>query len=341
MYSRATAPNSTRLETLLEPLLQAPCITYTSGLAALHATYVFLNPRVVSIGGGYHGSHGVLHLHSKLTGAKVVGLDCDADELDKGDVIHLETPINPTGKAYEIKRYAEKARSRGAWLLVDSTFAPPPLQNPFEFGADIVMHSATKYLGGHSDMLCGVLATRKKEWLEGMKEERTHLGSVLGSLEGWLGLRSLRTLGLRVERQSMNAERIVGWLYGLLRSDATDGDTKVVQKVVQKIEHASLQRDDMLWLKKQMRNGFGPVFALTMKSEVLARTLPSACHLFSHATSLGGIESLVEWRAMSDKTVDQALVRVSVGVEAWEDLRNDLLQAFRVLSEALEHDQRP
>jgi cystathionine beta-lyase/cystathionine gamma-synthase len=325
IYSRYTTPNTTRLEYLLQPLLKAPCLTYSSGLSALYAVYVFLNPKRVSIGGGYHGSHGVLGLHTKLTGAKKLPLDCAEEELGDGDVIHLETPVNPTGEAFNISEFAEKAHRRGASLLVDATFAPPGLQDPFQWGADIVMHSGTKYLGGHSDMLCGVLATNHPGWMDGLKDERTYLGSVMGSLEGWLGVRSLRTLEVRVTRQSGTAEKLVTWLDGLARQE------KGLGRVVEKVWHASVQRNDMDWLKKQMPNGFGPVFAVTMRSEALAKRLPSKLDLFHHATSLGGVESLIEWRAMSDKTVDTRLLRVSVGLEGFEDLKDDLLRGFEAL----------
>ena len=293
-----------------------------------------MNPRVISIGDGYHGSHGVLGLHTKLTGAKIVGLDCAAEELGKGDVIHLETPINPTGEALSIRKYAEKAHSRGAYLLIDSTFGPPGLQEPFALGADIVMHSGTKYLGGHSDMLCGVLASKNEEWMASLREQRTYLGSVLGNMEGWLGVRSIRTLSLRVERQSSSATKLVGWLASVLHGDLEGHDSEdsiVVKQAVEKVHHASLQHEDMDWLMKQMPNGFGPVFAITMKTANLARRLPSKTELFAHATSLGGVESLIEWRAMSDASVDRRLLRVSVGIEAWEDLKRDLMAAFSAL----------
>ena len=334
VYSRATAPNTTRLETLLQSLLFAPCLTYSSGLAALHALYVFLRPDRVSMGAGYHGSRGVLSLHEKLHGLKVLPLECPVEDLQKGDVIHLETPVNPTGEARHIAAYAKKAHSRGAVLVIDATFGPPGLQEPFQWGADVVMHSGTKYLGGHSDMLMGVLATRNEKWLAGMRAERVSLGSVMGSLEGWLGLRSLRTLGLRVKAQSENTGKLVCWLNDCLNGkDHSQDKGEAVRGVLERVQHASLQRDDMDWLRKQMPNGFGPVFALWMKDETLARQLPSKLKLFSHATSLGGVESLIEWRAMSDEQVDRRLVRVSVGLEDWEDLRKDLIKAFASLKD--------
>jgi cystathionine beta-lyase/cystathionine gamma-synthase len=153
-------------------------------------------------------------------------------------------------------------------------------------------------------------------------------------MEGWLGVRSVRTLEVRVERQSGNAEKIVAWLDGLLRGEGKDEHVKLVQSMVSGIKHASLQKEDVKgWLGEQMPNGYGPVFALWMKSESLARRLPSHLALMLHATSLGGVESLVEWRRMSDDDVDPTLLRVSVGIEGWEDLRDDLLRAFQALAD--------
>jgi cystathionine beta-lyase len=305
---------------------------------------VLLNPKRISIGDGYHGCHGVIAIHQKLTGLKKLDLDCPPEELQPGDVVHVESPLNPTGCAYNLKEYAEKAHKRGAYLTVDSTFAPPPLQDPFLWGADFVMHSGTKYFGGHSDMLCGTLTVNpdrvKEGWFDTLKAERVYLGNVMGSMEGWLGVRSTRTLEIRVERQSFNANKLVAWLDGALHPEAGSKPSEsdeIIRAVVEKVEHASLQADDLKdgWLKNQMPNGFGPVFSIVMKTEPVARRLPSKLALFQHATSLGGVESLIEWRTMSDDKVDTRLMRVSVGVEGWEDLRDDLLQAFKTLSEEL------
>lgn len=294
-------------------------------------------PRVIAISEGYHGCHGVIGLHRKMHGVRTVDLHADDAAWDEaglgaGDIVHVETPLNPTGEAFSIQKYADRAHARGALLSVDATFGPPGLQDPFAWGADVVMHSGTKYIGGHSDMLCGVLAVKKGAEGFGMaaklREERLFLGGVLGSLESWLGVRSLRTLELRVQRQSLNAEKLVAWMHGALSSSSDDDASKAVRKVVARVSHASLQTGDFGWLKAQMPNGFGPVFAFYMREPHLARKLPSFLRLFHHATSLGGVESLIEWRRMSDSGVDERLLRVSVGVEAWEDLRDDFVQAF-------------
>ena len=249
-------------------------------------------------------------------------------------MVLLETPVNPKGTAFDIAAYAQKAHSRGAHLIVDSTFAPPGLQDPFQWGADLVMHSGSKYFGGHSDVLCGVLATQRQDWYKQLFSDRVYLGSVMGSMEGWLGVRSLRTFEVRVQRQSENATRLVAWLNDSLHASnpAPGSDAAAVQAVLAEVYHASIQKVEGDWLKKQMPNGFGPVFSISTKEERVARALPSKLHLFQHATSLGGVETLIEWRAMSDATVDRRLLRLSIGLENWEDLRADLLEAFRALA---------
>lgn len=330
VYSRDSAPNSTRFEAVLTSILGGPSLSYSSGLSAFHALLVLLNPKRVAIGDGYHGCHGVITLLSKLTGLTTVPLTADFEkELQPGDVVHVETPLNPTGEARDLASFAERARKVGAWLSVDATFAPPPLMRPFELGADIVMHSGTKYFGGHSDMLAGVLAVNPKhaDWIDKLRAERLVLGSVMGSLEGWLGVRSLRTLEIRVRKQSKDAEELVKWL----AEEAKEGGK--ASDLVLQVKHASLQKEDLEqgWLKKQMPNGFGPVFAVYMKDEDYARRLPSKLELFHHATSLGGVESLVEWRAMTDATVDRRLLRFSIGLEGFEDLRDDLVKGFEAL----------
>ncbi|KAF8419940.1 cystathionine gamma-synthase [Tirmania nivea] len=347
VYSRHDSPTSERLEHTLSILLSpAPlsptadaspyplhsAVSYASGQSAFHAALVHFRPKTISIGTCYHGCRAMSELFSELTGMRILPLDCPAGELSSGDLIHLETPINPTGTAVSIGALAQKAHSRGAFLLVDSTFAPPPLQDPFAHGADIVMHSSTKYIGGHSDMLGGVLCVRNDydgvlnngaKVAEKLRHERVLIGGVMGSLELWLGLRSLRTLGLRVSRASNNATNLVAWLSSTITSTSP----------IAEVHHASLQAEknpgDKEWLMKQMPNGFGPVFSIILRNKRMARWLPSELELFHHATSLGGVESLVEWRAMSDDGADERLLRFSVGCEDWRDLRADLERGLK------------
>ena len=179
-------------------------------------------------------------------------------------------------------------------------------------------------------MLCGVLSIhpKHKEWLEPLAHDRMIIGSVMGSFEGWLGIRSLRTLELRVLRQSETATTLVSWLSSLA-SDKNSEDP--IASLIAGVQHASLQpeaSEEGSWLRRQMPGGWGPVFSLLMVDEDAARRLPSKLRLFDHATSLGGVESLIEWRAMTDPKVDRRLLRVSVGVEGLEDLKDDLRQGI-------------
>ncbi|EAW13233.1 putative transsulfuration enzyme family protein [Aspergillus clavatus NRRL 1] len=331
VYSREFAPNASRFEAILSTLLSAHAVTYATGLAALHAALVLLNPRRISVGEGYHGSHEVIGVLSRLTGLQKLPLDCPADALEAGDVVLLETPVNPLGTVFSIEAYARKAHARGAYLIVDSTFAPPGLQDPFLWGADVVLHSGSRYFGGHSDMLCGVLGVKRADWHWQLLEDRAALGHVMGNLEGWLGVRSLRTLEIRVQRASESSAKLIAWLDQAMKVDSpgSGSEEETIQNAVKRIYHASLQ--DEPWVRQQMPNGFGPVFAIVLKDEEAAKTLPSKLSFFQHATSLGGVESLIEWRALSDCRVDRKLLRISVRLEDWQDLKMDLLQAFTSL----------
>ncbi|KAJ1331379.1 cystathionine gamma-lyase [Microdochium nivale] len=438
VYSRDSAPNTTRLEAILASILDGPSLTYASGLSAFHAMLVHLNPRRIAIGEGYHGCHGVIKVMTKLTGLEQLDLDCPDSALGPGDVIHVETPLNPTGEARDLEWYAAKARRVGAHLSVDATFAPPPLLEPLRWGADVILHSGTKYFGGHSDMLCGVLTVAPRhaaDWIPALRAERLVLGAVMGSFEGWLGARSLRTLEVRVRKQSGDAAALVQWLaarcasssssssstaasaavtaavgggpgggptgymifaseqreklaeegnadipFGSLgktlterwealgeeqraayetragagadddpaitttiaapsgssnsNSSSSSSSDDAVRKMVHSVKHASLQPEaasSSSWLTRQMPQGYGSVFSILLKDPECARRLPSKLRLFEHATSLGGVDSLIEWRAMTDRTVDPRLLRVSIGLEGWEDLRDDLVQGLEAL----------
>ncbi|KAJ6094280.1 hypothetical protein N7467_003125 [Penicillium canescens] len=331
VYSRYTAPNSNRFEIVLKTLFHSDVVSYSSGLSAFHGMLVLVNPKRIFVTEGYHGVHGVIDVVSRLSGVTKLTLD-DIDQMGPGDMLHVETPLNPTGEARNLAYYKERARAVGAFLTVDSTFGPPPLQDPIELGADLVMHSGTKYIGGHSDMLCGIVVVHpdrvKDGWGEKLREDRLVLGSVMGSFEGWLGIRSLRTLHLRVTRQAQTAEALVSWL-----QKGVEDRKSIIGKVVSKVSHASLQKDALKegWLQKQMPGGYGPVFSMWLRKPEHARRFASKLYVFQHAASLGGVESLVEWRAMSSKEEDPLVIRVSVGVEDLEDMKADFTQGFQAL----------
>ncbi|CDK25525.1 unnamed protein product [Kuraishia capsulata CBS 1993] len=317
IYSRLNHPNSVKAETILEGILGGHVVVYSSGLAAFFAALTYYNPKTLAIGKGYHGCHGIANIFSRLNGLNQIGLDDDFSVLQKGDIVHLETPVNPEGTAFDIKYYADKAHERGAFLTVDATFAPPPLQDPFLWGADLVLHSATKYFGGHSDLLAGVLVTKDPKVKLQLFHDRVYLGTNIPNLESYLLNRSLRTYELRILKQSKSAEEVVKYL----------NDNIAKYPVLTKVYHASLQTD--AFVKEQLTGGYGPTFSIEVSEAEIAKTLPSRLKYFHHATSLGGVESLIEWRALTDASVQPTLLRISIGIEDSKDLIEDLDQALR------------
>ena len=213
-------------------------------------------------------------------------------------------------------------------MLVDGTFAPPPLQHPLALGADLVMHSTTKYLSGHSDAMGGALCVRDEALAAQLKDDRTALGSTPGAMEVWLLLRSLRTLHLRVERQSHTATRLARWL-----EDATLHREHPLSGMIHAVHHPSLTSHVSHEIAlRQMPGGCGGVLAVELQSEEAAKALPAQLALFRDATSLGGVESLVEWRRKYDDEVSPLLLRLSIGLEDEEDLKQDLEQAIATVS---------
>ena len=306
IYSRESAPTRQRTEAVLSALEGGTALLYSSGLTAVHAAVSALmkeGKRRVRISGGYHGTHAALGT-----------LDMEVAELGNdirpGDIVWLETPKNPTGELEDIARYV----ATGADVVVDATLAPPPLQRPLTRGARMVVHSATKYLGGHSDLLGGVVAVQKEDpLLKHLIHLRHSIGTHAGSLETWLLLRSLRTLDLRVQRQSSTAATLAAWL-------------RTQSPIVSQVHHAG----DTNLARTQM-NGVGGVFAIDLATESMARALPGTLRLFKDATSLGGVESLAEWRRRYDSAISPTLIRLSVGLEDSDDLITDFQQAFNIL----------
>lgn len=319
VYSRLSHPNSEQVEELIGSITDAHAIAYSSGLGAIFAAFTHLNPSKVAIGKGYHGTHGIADLFTRIKGLTQISINDDLNQLGKDDVIFLETPVNPDGEVFDIQYYADIAHSKGAKLVIDSTFAPPPLLDPFKFGADLVVHSATKFFGGHSDLLAGILLTKDPKAKFELVSDRVYLGTNIANLESFLLIRSLRTYELRILQQSRNATEIVEFL----------SKNREKYPNITKITHGSLQTEE--FVKKQQPNGHSPVFAIELDSEENAKAFPSKLKYFHHATSLGGVESLIEWRAMSDSSCSPKLLRVSVGIENVKDLIADFQQALDTL----------
>ncbi|GAA6006927.1 hypothetical protein JCM10207_009142 [Rhodosporidiobolus poonsookiae] len=328
IYSRETQPTVTRVEHVLSALLGGPTIVYPSGIAAFFAILLHVRPDVVAITGGYFGCHAALDIYKRTRGAdqvSIIELD-DEYPTDKKVMAWVESPVNPQGTNRSFAAYAKKVHAVGGTLGVDATLGPPPLQDPFKWGADIVMHSCTKYLGGHSDLLAGSVTVKNHEEWHALWEDRTHTGSNLGSLDSWLLLRSSRSVILRVERQAKTGTAIAQFLAALKKDDP------VLGAVIKEVTHATLQdsADELVGEGKQMSTGPACFSFVTSKTEY-ATHLPHQLKLFIPATSLGGVESLIEQRVISDSKADPCLLRLSIGLEDVEDLKEDLLQGFRAV----------
>lgn len=337
VYRRISAPTLGRSEALLaavESSERAPAhaVLYSSGLAACFAIMSRALPGKVAIGGGYHGTHLVLQqLHRLGGGSKFQKVPLPPPNelhatLQPGDLVWLESPLNPTCSVADVAAYAEAAKAiGGVWVVVDATFAPPPLQRLLEHGASAVVHATTKYLAGHSDALGGAVCVRDPELAKQLQADRVGLGSTPGALEVWLLMRSLRTLHLRVDRQSRTASELVAWLH-----EATVSCEHPLSGHVHAVHHPSLPTSpDHVIAKRQMPGGFGGCFALELKTEAAAKALPDALELFKNATSLGGVESLIEWRYKHDSAISPLLLRVSVGLEDVADLKADLTRGVK------------
>ena len=236
------------------------------------------------------------------------------------DLVFIETPSNPWLRTTDIALVAEATHAAGGRLVVDATAATPILTRALDFGADIVMHSATKGINGHSDVLAGVLATNAPadpHW-QAIAIDRHDAGAVIGSFEAWLLIRSIRTLPLRVERMSQNAQAVAEFL------QSHDAVAQVFYPGLPDFDGHSVA-------KRQMAGGFGSLLSFCVKGgAVEALRVAGRLNLFHRATSLGGVESLVEHRHTIEPHtgIPESLLRLSIGIEDVQDLCADLEQAL-------------
>ncbi|OMJ14874.1 putative trans-sulfuration enzyme [Smittium culicis] len=321
-YSRYGTPTLARTEAVLSKICNGFATVHSSGLSSLLSLLIHYRPKRIIMKHGYFGCDNVIKIYRTLIpDAVVLGLDCEYKE---NDFVWLETPVNPTGEIEDIQYFANKAHAVGAILLVDSTFAPPPLCDPFKQGADVVMHSGTKYFGGHSDVLCGVVVTKCAALNEALHRQRDVLGMVPGNLEAWLVLRSLRTLSLRVKQQSKTCQMLVSYLANAAKGCSLAETDGIPVGAVHDVRHASTQRFSPSFdVCAQHPNGFGPVFSILLSSQSQALFVARNLKLATFATSLGSVSSLVDWRHGGDSAQDPRLLRVSIGLEDIEDLKRD------------------
>lgn len=338
-YSRTGNPTRTALESNLAALEGADYgLAFASGMAATDAVLRMLSPGDHVLAGNdvYGGTFRLFDKEFKRYGLTFSYVDTsDVEQVAGGlreetKLVWLETPTNPLLKVTDLKAVAEilKSRSNPPLLAVDNTFATPYLQRPIELGADIVVHSTTKYLGGHSDVVGGAVISSSEEVHKRLAFLQNAVGAVPGPLDCFLVLRGLKTLPVRMDRHAYNAARIADFM----------AEQPSVEKVYYPFQETHPQFEIA---KMQMRSGGGMVSFIMNGGEKVARSFAENTHLFTLAESLGGVESLIEVPAAmthasvagSPLEVDPGLIRLSVGLEHIDDLREDLGNALEAQSD--------
>jgi cystathionine gamma-synthase len=307
-YGRYTNPTWVAFEDALGSLEGGRCLAFASGLGAVGTILDLVGngEKVVAPRHSYTGTMGQLadlELRGRVEAVLVDITDLAAVEAacDDASLVWLESPTNPAMEIADIPAITEMAHAAGAHVVVDNTFATPVLQQPLEWGVDLVVHSATKYIAGHSDVLMGAVVTRNDELYSVLKGRRDLFGAIPGTFEAWLALRGLRTLPLRVERAQTNAQELVRRLR---------------------------ERPEVVEVRYP---GFGAMISIVLGSGEHADLVQHSTELWVYATSLGGVESTMErrrrWKS-EPATIPEGLIRLSVGIEDVEDLWDDLSRAL-------------
>lgn len=335
-YARVGNPTRTALEKLIAGLEDADeCACFASGCAAMDAVLKMLRPgdHVIASNDLYGGTYRLFTTVFEPYGISfsfvdMTGLDAVIEaRTEATKMLWIETPTNPLLRIVDIKQMTDFANSHNILSIVDNTFASPYLQQPLNLGADAVLHSTTKYLAGHSDIIGGAVATSNKELMEHLRFQVKTTGAVPGPMDCYLTLRGIKTLAVRMERSVDNAKKIAAYL----ENNPKVGD----------VHYPGLKsHPGYETAKKQMRD-FGAMVSFSLEGDSIEHTKKflSSTHIFALAESLGGVESLINHPAtMTHGSIPRdvryagglkdSLIRLSVGIEDVEDLINDLEQAF-------------
>jgi len=341
-YSRTQNPTREAMERAIAALEGGhEGIAFGSGLAATEAVMHSLgeNPHVVCGDDLYGGTYRQFQTVFAKRGYRFTYVDLTsvdpADVIDDSvDMVWLETPTNPLLKVSDIAAIAARAKQVGAKVAVDNTFATPRFQNPLALGADLVVHSTTKYLNGHSDVVGGIVVGATPEDCAPIRYLQNAIGGVPGPWDSWLVLRGLKTLDVRMQRHQSNAKVILDWL--------------VAHPEVRRVHYPLLSTDPGFAIASKQMSGFGGMISFVLDADLeRAERFCAATRIFTLAESLGGVESLLELPASMThasipaeqrqaRGIEDGLVRLSVGIEDPQDLIADLTQAL----EASRHPAR-
>ena len=340
IYKRIGNPTLNALEENLTTLEDGFAgVTTATGMAAICTVFLaFLekNSHIICTSAVYGPVRVVLEKEFSRFGVESTFIDTAKNSRIKKALkpntrlIHIETPANPTMQITDIQIAAKIAHEHGAILVVDNTFASPYLQRPFEHGADIVVHSLTKFINGHSDVVGGAIIAKDDKLYKRIRSAINLFGGTMDPHQAWLVLRGVRTLPLRVEKSQENAIKIANFLKG--------------HKNVTWVNYPGLPEHPQYTIAKKQMDGFGAMISFGIRNGLSSgKTVMNNVHLFTLAVSLGGVESLIEHPAsMTHASVPQherdaagisdELIRISVGCEKYEDLRDDLNQALNKIS---------
>ena len=324
-YGRYGNETWTALEEAISVLEGGKTLLFSSGMAAISAVFSLLpeGAVIVAASNGYQGTTTLLkklHESEKLK-VRFVNL-ANTDEclaaIPGAQMLYLESPLNPLLEVVDLPKIIAAGKSAGCGVVVDNTLATPLLQNPLALGADISIHSVTKYLSGHSDLILGSLSTNDQALYGRLEQSRRYGGAIAGPFEAWIALRGLRTFAIRMQRSQENAMELATRL---------SKDSRI-----SKVRYPGLATDSYHSLAKSFMKGFGAMISFDVNASVEQVDLMcNSSKLITNATSLGGVESIWERRrrwATESATVPENLIRFSVGIENVDDLWADIQQAL-------------
>ena len=324
-YGRYGNETWSALEEAISVLEGGKTLLFSSGMAAISAVFSLLpeGAVIVAANNGYQGTTTLLkklHESEKLK-VRFVNL-ANTDEclaaIPGAQMLYLESPLNPLLEVVDLPKIIAAGKSAGCGVAVDNTLATPLLQNPLALGADISIHSVTKYLSGHSDLILGSLSTNDQALYGRLEQSRRYGGAIAGPFEAWIALRGLRTFAIRMQRSQENAMELATRL---------SKDSRI-----SKVRYPGLATDSYHSLAKSFMKGFGSMISFDVSASVEQVDLMcNSSKLITNATSLGGVESIWERRrrwATESATVPENLIRFSVGIENVDDLWADIQQAL-------------
>lgn len=337
-YSRSANPTRTALESLIRDLESGDAgFAFGSGMAAISSVIMLLNAgdHIVVGSDVYGGTYRVFTKVFERIGIKSTFVDTtdieavEAAISENTKMLYIETPTNPLLNVTDIRKMVEISKAHNLISVVDNTFMTPYFQNPLELGADIVLHSATKYIGGHSDVVAGLVVTRTPELSEAVGFIQNSVGGVLGPQDSFLLVRGIKTLAIRMEQTEQTTLKIIEFLQK--------------QNVVTNIFHPSLLDEGNKKVHESQSKGYGGMISFDVGSKENAENLVKSTKYFTLAESLGAVESLISVPSQMTHAsiprerrlelgITDGLVRISVGIEDSEDLIADLEQAFKQLN---------